>query len=60
MKRVVRVTSSASTPKDLVFDFNVDPDERAALEEEIFSKRVLITDRDDWTTVEVITADHSQ
>jgi transposase len=60
VKRVVRVTLTGSTPKDLALDFTIDPDERAALEEEIFGKRVLITDRDDWTTSEVITAYRSQ
>ncbi len=60
VKRVLHVELSGSTPKDLVLGFEVDADKRAVLEEEIFGKRVLITDRVDWTTAEVITAYRSQ
>ena len=60
VKRVLHVELSGSTPKDLALDFEVDADERAALEEEIFGKRVLITDWVDWTTAEVITAYRSR
>jgi transposase len=38
----------------------IDDDARSTLEEEIFGKRVLITDRLDWTTAEVILAYRSQ
>jgi transposase len=44
----------------MTLDFTIDPEKRAILEEEIFGKRVLITDRFDWTTAEVITAYRSQ
>ena len=60
VKRVLHVELRGSTPKDFALDFDIDPDARAALEEEIFGKRVLITDRLDWTTAEVITAYRSQ
>jgi transposase len=60
VKRVLRVELNGSTPKDLALHFEIDPDERAALEAEVFGKRVLITDRGDWTTAEVITAYRSQ
>jgi transposase len=60
VKRVLRVELKGSTPKDFALDFEVDPEKRADLEEEIFGKRVLITDRKDWTTSEVITAYRSQ
>jgi transposase len=44
----------------LALHFEIDSGARAALEEEIFGKRVLITDRDDRTIAEVITAYRSQ
>ena len=60
VQRVLRVELRGSTPKDLTLDFALDPDARAVLEEEVFGKRVLITDRRDWTIAEVITAYRSQ
>lgn len=60
LSRVLRVTLSGTTPKDMVLDFAMDHDARIALEEEIFGKRVLITDRLDWSTAEVILAYRSQ
>ena len=47
-------------PKDLRLTWDIDQDERAALEEEIFGKHVLITDHDDWPAAEVIAAYRSQ
>ena len=41
-------------------DLAVDPDARAALEEEIFGKHVLITSHDDWPAAEVIAGYRSQ
>jgi transposase len=58
--RVLRVTFSGSTPKDMVLEFTIDDDARAILEEELFGKRILITDRTDWTTAEVVMAYRSQ
>src|SRR5487761_1290300 len=60
LSRVLFVTLSGTTPKDMSLDFAIDHDARVALEEEIFGKRVLITDRLDWTTAEVIVAYRSQ
>jgi transposase len=60
VKRVLHVELSGTTPKDMALDFAIDHDARAALEEEIFGKRVLITDRGDWSTAEVIIAYRSQ
>ena len=60
VKRVLSVELAGSTPKDMALDFTIDANERAILEEEIFGKRVLITDRRDWTTSEVVTAYRSQ
>jgi len=60
LTRVLNVTLSGTSPKDMVLDFSIDHDARSALEEEIFGKRVLITDRLDWSTAEVILAYRSQ
>ena len=48
MRRVIRWQLDGDQPKDLRLTWHVDPDARAALEEEIFGKHVLITDHDDW------------
>ena len=48
------------TPKDHRLTWHIDPGARAALEEEIFGKHVLITDHDDWPAAEVIAAYRSQ
>ena len=47
-------------PKDLRLSWSVDPGARAALEEELFGKHVLITDNDDWPAAEVIAGYRSQ
>ena len=47
-------------PKDLRLTWHADPGARAALEEEIFGKHVLITDHDDWPAAEVIAGYRSQ
>jgi transposase len=60
VSRVLKVTLSGSSPKDMALDFEIDHEARAVLEEEIFGKRVLITDREDWTTAEVVIAYRSQ
>ena len=47
-------------PRDLRLAWSVDPGARAALEEEIFGKHVLITDHDDWPVAEVVAGYRSQ
>jgi len=46
--------------RDLRLTWSVDITARAALEDEIFGKHVLITDHDDWPAAEVIAAYRSQ
>ena len=60
MRRVIRWQLDGDQPKDLRLTWHVDPDARAALEEEIFGKHVLITDHDDWPVPEVIAGYRSQ
>ena len=60
VRRVIRWQLDGDQPKDLRLTWHVDPDARAALEEEIFGKHVLITSHDDWPVPEVIAGYRSQ
>ena len=59
-RRVITWQLAGDTPKDHRLTWRIDPGARAALEEEIFGKHVLITDHDDWPAAEVIAAYRSQ
>ena len=54
VRRVITWQLTGDQPKDLRLTWGTDPDARAALEEEIFGKHVLITDHDDWPVAEVV------
>ncbi len=54
VRRVITWQLDGDQPKDLRLTRAVDPGARAALEEEIFGKHVLITGHDDWPAAEVI------
>lgn len=60
LARVLRVELAGNTPADLVLDFSLDDQALAHLEDEVFGKRVLITDRTDWSVKDVIVAYRSQ
>jgi transposase len=60
VKRVIRWELTGDQPKDLRLSWNIDEQARAALEEEIFGKHVLITSHDDWPVAEVIAGYRSQ
>ena len=60
VRRVIRWQLTGDQPKDLRLTWHADPGARAALEEEIFGKHVLITDHDDWPAAEVIAGYRSQ
>jgi len=60
VRRVITWQLSGENPKDLRLAWGIDPDARAALEEEIFGKHVLITDHDDWPVTEVVAGYRSQ
>ena len=60
VRRVITWQLSGGQPKDLRLSWQVDPEARAALEEELFGKHVLITDHDDWPATEVIAGYRSQ
>ena len=60
VRRVVTWQLSGGQPKDLRLAWGIDPGARAALEEDLFGKHVLITDHDNWPVAEVITGYRSQ
>ena len=60
MRRVIRWQLTGDQPKDLRLTWHADPGARAALEEEIFGKHVLITDHDDWPAAEGSAQHHDQ
>ena len=60
VRRVVTWELTGDTPRELRLAWSVDAAGRAALEEEIFGKHVLITDHDDWPAAEVIAGYRSQ
>ncbi|WP_322760915.1 hypothetical protein [Frankia sp. Cr2] len=49
-----------NTPPEHRLTWAVEGGARAALETEVFGKRVLVTDRDDWPVAEVVAAYRSQ
>jgi transposase len=60
VRRAVTWQLSGGEPKDLRLTWHIDQDARAALEEELFGKHVLITDHDEWPMAEVIAGYRSQ
>jgi transposase len=58
--RVVATELTGDTPATMRLAWRVDEHARAALEEEIFGKRILVTDHDDWPIEKVIDAYRSQ
>jgi len=60
VRRVITWELTGDTPRDLRLAWSIDAAGRAALEQEIFGKHVLITDHDDWTAAEVIAGYRSQ
>jgi transposase len=60
VRRVITWELAGEQPKDLRLTWKIDPDARAALEEEIFGKHVLITDHDEWTVPDVVAGYRSQ
>jgi transposase len=60
VRRVITWQLDGEQPRDLRLTWNIDQAARAALEEEIFGKHVLITSHDDWPAAEVIAGYRSQ
>ena len=59
-RRVITWQLTGGQPKDLRLTWNIDAGARAALEEEIFGKHVLITGHHDWPVPEVVAGYRSQ
>ncbi len=60
VRRVITWQLTGGQPKDLRLTWETDPAARAALEEEIFGKHVLITSHNDWPVPEVVAGYRSQ
>jgi transposase len=60
VRRVITWQLSGEQPKDLRLAWGINAAARAALEEEIFGKHVLITSHDDWPVAEVVAGYRSQ
>ncbi|WP_239312862.1 IS1634 family transposase, partial [Frankia sp. Cj3] len=58
--RVLRTELTGDIPKNLRLTWHHDEAAQAALEEEIFGKRILVTDHDDWPIDQVVDAYRSQ
>jgi len=60
VSRVIGTTLTGSSPSELVLTFVVDLTARKQLEDEIFGKRILFTDHEDWSIADVVGAYRSQ
>ena len=60
LTRVIDYQLTGDTPAEHRLAFHIDEHARAQLETELFGKRVLVTDRDDWPVAEVVTGYRSQ
>jgi transposase len=60
VSRVITTTLSGAHPAEFRLTFSEDARARRALEDELFGKRVLFTDRDNWPLADVVGAYRSQ
>lgn len=60
IRRILTWELTGEKPTDLRLSWTVDEGARAALEDEIFGKRVLVTNRESWPIAEVVAAYRSQ
>jgi transposase len=60
VSRVISTTLSGDRPAAFRLSFSEDAVARRALEEELFGKRILFTDHDDWEVADVVGAYRSQ
>jgi transposase len=58
--RVISVTLTGETPRELRLSYRTDRRSLRALEREHFGKRVIITSHEDWSVAEVVRAYRSQ
>jgi transposase len=60
VKRILTWDLAGANPAELSLTWNIDADARDSLEDEIFGKRVLVTNHDDWPIADVVAAYRSQ
>jgi transposase len=60
VKRILTWDLAGANPAELSLTWYIDQDARDSLEDEIFGKRVLVTNHDDWPIAEVVAAYRSQ
>ena len=60
LDRILRTTLTGHTPSDLRLSWRIDTTARRALETEVFGKRILVTDHDDWPITDLVAAYRSQ
>jgi transposase len=60
VKRVLAWHLTGDTPSQHRLSWQIDPAARTALQDEVFGKRVLVTDRDTWPVADVVAAYRSQ
>lgn len=60
VNRVMPWTLTGQSPAEFRLTFTIDDQARAALETELFGKRILVTDHDDWPIAEVVASYRSQ
>lgn len=60
LRRVIAWELTGDTPPDYRLTWHIDTRARTKLATEIFGKRILITDRDDWPTADVVAGYRSQ
>jgi transposase len=60
VNRVLTTTLTGDHPAELRLTWQINPAARRALEREIFGKRILVTDHDDWTIPDIVAGYRSQ
>lgn len=60
VNRVLATTLTGDTPAGFRLTWTADKQARQALENELFGKRILVTDHDDWPVAEVVAGYRSQ
>ncbi|MGV1010669.1 MAG: IS1634 family transposase [Dermatophilaceae bacterium] len=60
VNRVLSTTLTGDTPTEMRLSWKIDKTARKALETELFGKRLLVTDHDDWTIAEVVAGYRTQ
>ncbi len=60
VNRVLATELTGDKPADLRLSWRINPDARHDLEDEFFGKRLLVTDRDEWSAADVVAGYRSQ